>query len=191
VNRQRGIIAQAYLYMAGALAILLAIAGAIYEWHSLTKSIDKAGYDRGVAETDAAYKARDNTQLQAVIAAQKAAEVKASAAEQKAAVAQSDALVAYSKGVTDGKSKVASFIASGGRLRDNQGTATGSCPTAGSGIGAASPITAATGNNGTTGCELSSAVSGSILALANEADAVVLQLTAAQARITSDYELCK
>ncbi len=187
---QRGVIAQAYLYGAGLLFLILAVAGAIHEWHSLEVSIDKAGYDRGMSEMDAKYKARDNAQLQAVIAAQRAAEVKASAAEQKAAVAQSDALTAYSKGVIDGKSKVASFIASGRRLFDATGQA-GTCATGIGGTGSATPNATASGNNDSSGCQLSATVSGSVLSLANEADSVALQLTACQARITSDYELCK
>lgn len=189
-NKQRGVIAQAYLYGAGLLLLVTAVGGAIVAWHSLTKSIDKAGYDRGVAETDKKYVSRDNQQLQAVIVAKDDALKKADAAEAHANIVESNYMANYRKGVTDGKSQTAVRIAAGGRLRDANGQA-GTCPAVGSGIGAASPINAASGNNGPTGCELSAKTSGDLYQITGDADAVAIQLTAAQARILSDLQVCQ
>lgn len=188
--RQRGLIAQGYLYAAGLLALVLAVTAAIMAWHSLTKSIDKAGYDRGVAETDSIYKARDNAQLQAVVAAQAEAQAKVAEAETKAATARSEAMSAYSKGVIDGKNKLAAFIASGQRLRD-PGIEAGASAACNSGATKGTPDATASGDHGAKAGELSAKASGFLLNLASEADTVALQLTAAQSRIKSDYELCK
>ena len=191
MKHQRGVIAQLYLYLAGGLALLAILGGLVYAARNLEERIDKAGYDRGVTATDAAYKERDNAQLQKVIAAQAAAEERAKAAEDAAAAAQSSAMVAYTKGVNDGKNKVADLVASGHRLFDTFGTSAGVCPASSSATRSPTLIAAAPGTADPTGCELSIATSAALYKLSGEADDTARRLTAAQARIVSDYELCK
>jgi hypothetical protein len=191
MNKQRGIISQVYLYGAVVLAIIIAATAGIAAWHSFIKSIDKAGYDRGVAETQAAYKERDNTQLQAVVAAQKAAEVKARAAEDKAATAQSEALTAYKKGITDGKNKLAAFISATPRLRDPSGSS-GAC-TAGSGGATTATTTADPGRADEQdggGRLLSEAASVFLISEAVRANAVITKLNLAREVILTDHQVC-
>lgn len=193
MNKQRGIIAMVWLYLAGAIALCVAITGLIYAWSSYTAKLDKRGYDRGVAETTAAFQKRDNAQLQAVIAAKTAAEDRAVRLEQKAAEAQAKASKSYAKGVNDGKAKTARLVAAARagalRLRD-PGNQTGGCTAGSNQAGAASPAGAAAGSNGSKGAEFSSAASEFLLNLTGEADEIARQLTAAQQVIMSDRVVC-
>jgi uncharacterized membrane protein len=191
---QRGVIAGVWLYLAGAIAFMLVLAGLIKVWNNYTTALDKQGYDRGVAESTAAYTKRDNTQLQAALSAQSVAERVAAAAERKAATAQSTASTNYQKGVNDGKTKLAAFIASARagtvKLRDpgNQaGTGSARCNQASQGT-AAGPATGSDG--GAASGLLSESATVFLASEANRADEIVMQLTAAQAVIVSDRALC-
>ena len=99
------------------LAIVLALA-----WDHFITGVEKRGYDRGVSATEARYAKRDNDQLKATLAAQQAAEKRASDAEAKAATAQNLASTNYQKGVQDGKAQTERRIAAARagtlRLRD-------------------------------------------------------------------------
>lgn len=65
MTNQRGNI---YLYLAAAAVILGLIVSLFFGYKSQLDGADEKGYERGKTEVDAAYKARDNKQLQAVIA---------------------------------------------------------------------------------------------------------------------------
>ena len=147
MNRQKGIIATVWLYVGAALLILAALATLISAWDSYTARLDKAGYDRGVDETTAAWQKRDNKALQDALTAQTAAQVLATAAERKAATAQSVASSNYEKGVIDGKAKLALFLASGVGLRD-PGNPGGPGPAGGGQTGKAETAGTASGGNG-------------------------------------------
>jgi hypothetical protein len=192
MNKQRGVIAMIWLVMAGLIAVGVVLTGLVVAWNSYTTRLDKAGYDRGVAETTAAYQQRDNAQLQAVVAAQKAAEDRAARAERDAATAQSVASANYSKGVKDGQVKTAALVASARagalRLRD-PGRQVGTGPACNP-VGQATVAAPAAGGDGGAGAQLSAAASEFLLALAGEADDTARQLGAAQAVIVSDRALC-
>ncbi len=182
-----------WLYLAGAIAVIVALTGLVLAWNKYTAGLDQKGYDRGVAETTAAFQKRDNAQLQAALAAQHAAEVLAAQAERTALKSQSDASQAYSKGVNDGKAKTAVLVAAARagslQLRD-PGNQTGACPARSGPTGEASLAGPAAGGDGGTGAKLSAEASGFLLALTGEADDTARQLAAAQAVITSDRVLC-
>lgn len=190
---QHGIIAPIWLYAAAAIALMVALAGLIKVWNNYTTALDKKGYDRGVAETTAAYTKRDNSQLQAALAAQTVAEGVAATAERKAATAQSDASKAYNKGVNDGKAKTAQLVAaakSGAlRLRDpgNQAGTSTACNNQVSQSSVAGP---AAGSDAGTGTLISAAASDFLLQLTGEADDTALQLAACQVILVSDRVLC-
>ncbi|MCR4304978.1 MAG: lysis protein [Gallionella sp.] len=192
LRTQQGAIAPVWLYMAGAIAVMLALAGLVKVWSNYTTSLDKRGYDRGTLEATARYQARDNAQLQAVVVAQRAAEIRAAKAEADAAKAQSVASSNYAKGVQDGKNRLAAFIAdsrSGAiKLRDPGQNGTG--PACGNQTGKAETAGSAPGSNGDTQGRLSGQASEFLFSLANEADEIVRQLIAAQAVIVSDRVLC-
>jgi prophage endopeptidase len=194
VNTQRGVIASVWLYLAGAIAFMLVLAGLIKVWNSYTTALDKKGYDRGVAETTAAYTKRDNAQLQAALAAQTQAEARAAKAERDAATAQSTASANYQKGVNDGKAKLAAFIASaraGTVSLHDPGAKPGASPACGNQTGKAEVAGSATGSDGgATSGLLSESATVFLATEANRADEVVAQLTAAQAVIVSDRVLC-
>lgn len=187
---QRGNI---YFYIAGVLAFLGLMWGVIHAWHSYTAGLDKAGYDRGVAETTAAFQKRDNAQLQAALAAKDAAEMRAAKLEQDAATAQSNASKAYAKGVKDGKAATDARIADihSGKLglRD-PGSKAGACPPSSSEAGKAETNGPTSGSDASAGTELSGQASEFLLNLTGEADEVVKQLAAAQAVIVLDRALC-
>jgi hypothetical protein len=193
MNKQRGVIALIWLYLAGAVLLTGALTGLVVAWKSYTTGLDRIGYDRGVAETTAAYQKRDNVALQAALAAQQRAEVRADQAERDAAAAQSVASSNYLKGVDDGRKKTAALVAAAHagelRLRD-PGARSGSsaaCPPA---TGPASTASAPAGGDGAAGGELSAAAGEFLLSLAGEADDLARQLAAAQAVIVSDRALC-
>ena len=192
-NSQRGVIASVWLYLAGAIALCVAIAGLIHVWNGYTDRLDKQGYDRGVAETTGAFQKRDNAQLQAALAAKTAAEDRAAQLEAVAATAQSNATKAYSKGVKDGQAKTATLVAAARagalQLRD-PGNQTGACPTGGGQTGEGQAAGSPSGGDGAQGAVLSGSASQFLLELTGEADEVAKQLAAAQAVIISDRELC-
>ena len=193
MNKQRGEIAPIWLYLAGAIALVLALTGLVAAWESYTTGLDKKGYDRGVSETESAYKTRDNKQLQAALAAQEAAEDRAAQAEAKADAAAAVASNNYQKGVQDGQKQTDARIAAVGagtlRLSDPGHQARPS-PACGLGIGASSPLTAVSGSDDAAPAGLSAEASGFLLKLTGEADDTARQLALAQARILSDIETC-
>jgi hypothetical protein len=182
-----------WLYLASALLLTGALTGLVVAWNSYTTGLDKQGYDRGVAETTKIFQKRDNLQLQAAVAAQRAAEVRAAQAERDAATAQSVASSNYRKGVDDGRKKTAALIAAARagelRLRD-PGDRPGSSPACPPATGPASTAAAPAGGDGAAGDQLSAAASEFLLAFAGEADDLTRQLAAAQAVIVSDRALC-
>jgi hypothetical protein len=170
-------------------------------WDAYTAKLVKGGYDRGVAETNAAYTARDNKQLQAVVAAQRAAEVRAAKAEDDAAAAQILVSSNYAKGVKDGQAKTAVLVAaakSGAlRLRD-PGSQTGGCTAGGSSTGAATTAAGTAGSASGAGTQLPATASGFLstdasnflIGLTGEADDATRQLSACQVILVSDRKLC-
>lgn len=152
VSKQRGAIAQIWLYGAAALILIAALTGLVVAWRGYTTGIDKQGYDRGMAETTAAYVARDNQQLQAALAAQSTAELNARNAEARAAASENLAHANYQKGLTDGQAKTAALVAAANagtlQLRD-PGQVAGTCTAGRGGVGEASANSAGPGNDGT------------------------------------------
>lgn len=174
------------------LAIVVIGAG-VGAFHKYTTGIDAKGYARGVLETKTEYVNRDNAQLKAAIAAQVEAEKRANEAEAKAAAAQTLASANYQKGVKDAQAKTASLVAaarSGAlRLRD-PGAKAANCPSVSHPVGEAQITAPASGSDGQTGGELSTAASEFLLRLTGEADQIARQLALAQDVITSDRALC-
>lgn len=200
MKRQRGI-AIGWLYLIGVVVLLGAITGLVVAWDNYTTGLDEKGYDRGVAESTAAYTKRDNVRLQRVLAELKTAQAKAKALEEQYAAAQATADANYKRGVKDGQAKTAARIAAARagdlKLRDpgNQG---GTGPACNPGPAKGETATTAAGGNaapagqlpGSDGGILSAEASTFLLALTGEADEVVKQLTAAQATIVQDRVLC-
>ena len=193
MNRQRGVIALIWLYLAAAFILVAVLTGLVVAWKSYTTGLDKAGYDRGAAETTKAFQKRDNAQLQAALAAQRAAEVQAAQAERIAATAQSVASDNYLKGVDDGRKQSVALVAAARagelRLRDpgNRPGTSSACPPA---TAPAPTAAASAANHDAAGAQLSAEAVEFLLALAGEADDTARQLAAAQAVILSDRVLC-
>lgn len=191
MTNQRGVIATGWLYLAGAIALLVVIGSVVRVWDVYSSKLDKRGYDRGISETEAKYAKRDNTQLQAALVAQKEAEKRAEAAETKAANLQVIAGTNYQKGVKDGQAKtdnlVAAAITGALRLRDPGGTA---CPSPNFRTGKTEIADTKPGSDGETGTHLSVQAATFLLGLTGEADTVAKQLTLAQAEITTILEVC-
>lgn len=193
MNKQRGVIFAGYIWLVGGIIVLALLAGLVMAWRSYTDGIDRKGYDRGVQETDARYKGRDNAALQAALAAQSLAEVRAAKAEKDAQEAQSAASGAYQKGVQYGKAQTDKRIAAvrDGSLvlRDPGTTGTGpaGCPQAGTATTSAGAPRDITGSGGGF---LSKDASVFLLSEASRADEIVLQLQAAQQILLSDRKLC-
>ena len=190
MNRQSGVIAGGYIWLAGGIAAIAALTGLVVAGNKYAASLDAKGYSRGVAETTAAFQKRDNAQLQAVVAAQKVAEVRAAAAEDVASQAQETARSAYSKGIASGKAQTARLIAASTRLRD-PGASPGTCPAGSGPIGAPEVAAGPAGDSGHDGGGgLSDQATQFLLSEADRANAVVLKLNDARARILSDLTVC-
>lgn len=193
MNRQTGTIAPIWLYLAGAIALIAALAGLVTVWDGYTNGLDKKGYDRGVSETTADWQKRDNAQLQAALAAQSEAEARAAHAESEAAAAQSAASENYQRGVKDGKAKTDALVAAARagdlRLRD-PGNQAGSGAARGNQAGAAQTAAGTGGCYGAAGAKLSVEASEFLLGLAGEADDTARQLAACQVILVSDRRLC-
>jgi hypothetical protein len=189
---QRGVIATGWLYLAGAIALLLAIAFAVKAWDGFITGVEKRGYDRGVSETTASFEKRDNAQLVKVIVEKDRAVARAAEIEGAKRKADLAAVARYKQGVEDGKLETERNIAA---VRDGSlglrdpGARAGAARDCQAGAGKA-PGPAARSDGAAGGEFLSAAAGVFLLEEASRADEVVKQLTAAQAIILSDRTLC-
>lgn len=178
-----------WLYLAGAVVFIAALAGLVHEWGIYTAGLERMGYNNAVAQ----YTKRDNAQLQTVIAQLKAAEVRAKAAEDAQAAALTIAHDNYTKGVQDEKERTAAHIAAirAGtlRLRD-PGRKSGGISTCGSYPGPSATVSAGSGHDEAAQAGLSTTASEFLLYLTGEADEVTRQLALCQARVVSDMRVC-
>lgn len=173
-----------------ALALLSSIVWGVKSYlDGIRTTADKAGYDRAIGEVAK----RDNKALLDAQARVKLLQGEKEALERKAANNQAEISANYQRGLQDGKVRTDRFIADvhAGRivLRDAGGRAAGAALGAGSEGGGAAA--GAGGRDGATGCQLSTAASGFLLGLTGEADDLARQLTACQALIVKDREICR
>lgn len=162
-----------WLILAVAILWGLSVAASATKWASLK-----------VAEVRAEYLVRDNKALAEANAKITALNDAARATEARRVAEMSALATNYSKGFRDAEAQ---------RQRDVAAARDGSLvlriPASACGPGggeAAAPRPAASGGDGATTTELPGALTADLLALAGEADQVVLQLTACQAIVTAD-----
>lgn len=193
MKKQRGIadlwmVAIGLLMLAGiALAVSLI-------WTRYIASVDKAGYDRGVAETGRKYAERDNAAIEAknariaVLEHDRDAAQQAHAKQIAAVDNQRMKEIANAKAQTD--RDIAAVRSGNLVLRDP-----GKADTCGPGCADRGPTRAAGAgpgiSDGSAGAQLSQQSAEFLLSLAAEADDVVAQLVDAQTVIRLDRELCK
>lgn len=161
------------------LAVVAAVAAAIYAWDRYTDGLVEEGYSRGRAEVMAEVAKRDNEQLKRVLAELQAAERARVATERKARAAL-DALAAkHRKEMNDAAARTEVLVADARRgalvLRDPGVDGTG-CPAGG---GDAVP--------GAGGPAAARAEGGARGQLSGEASAFLLELTAEADRVARDY----
>lgn len=187
--KQRGI-AQGWLLLIMLIVLAAAVAGAIGAWNHYISGVETRAHDAGVAETKAAYEARDNKALADAIAERNAAQArldKALADNQKL----TDAAGAdYAKGVKDGKDQAARDVAAvrAGTLVLHDPGAT-AC-VAGSGQASAGDGKVAGGEAGVAGTGnpgLSAGASEFLLGLAAEANRLRDKVKALQAVVVADH----
>ncbi len=193
MNKQRGVIATGWLILAGVIAAGLVLTGLVKVWNNYTNGIDQAGYDRGVAQTNASYTERDNKQLQTALVRVKTLEDAARAKEAAYAADMEGVRSQLEKEKTNAKAaekRVLADIAAGKlRVRASAFQA-GACPAVGGGSEARAVEPGAGGSDGPPRCQLSATARSDILGIGREANEVVAQLAAAQAVIASDRVLC-
>ena len=193
MRHQRGFITDGWLI----LIALIALAGAVYAginaWDSYTTGLIDEGYQRGVKETKADYVARDNKKLEAANreitrltdsarAKEKDAEEKLAAIETKRLKENADAKARYDRDVAD--------VRSGKRKLYDPGQVA-RCPEPGNpSAGAAPAATTGERDGGAESGLLSADASVFLITIAAEADAIVGQLTDAQAVILQDRVTC-
>jgi hypothetical protein len=136
------------IYAGIAIAVLAALAGAIATWNHYISGVEQKGYARGKAETSAAYTARDNAKLIAVIAERDKLLKEKEAAEKLHSTQLADQEAANAKKLAQGKDDFDRFVADinagrvmwkqpgeagGGRSGSDQGR--GPTPPGGAGTG--------------------------------------------------------
>jgi type II secretory pathway pseudopilin PulG len=177
-----------------ALAVLVgAIAGAIHLVTSYVDGVRTAAEESGKATCDAAYKARDNTQLQAALARVKTLEDKAREDERLhvAALAEINRkLLEEKKNGQVAKDKLAADIRAGRLVRNSNAFQGGGCPANNGGSTGGAAVTPASGGDGSQECRLSDAAQASILAIGTDADYTAKLLASAQAVIVEDRKVC-
>lgn len=193
MKKQRGI-ADLWMVAIGLLLLAGITLAVSLVWTRYIASIDKAGYDRGVAETGRKYAERDNKVIEA--RDQRIAEltkaIRDSEEANRAKIAAVDA--ARQQEIANAKAQaardVAAIRAGTLRLRDPGKTfAAGPVATGGSAAGQAGSSPGQC--DATAGTQLSVEAGEFLYSLLDEADDVVSQLGAAQQVIRLDLELCK
>ncbi len=191
LNRQRGNI---YFYFVGALLALGLLWGLVHAWDSYTSGLVAQGKREGKAEADAAYKARDNEQLQAVIAErdklQRDKDTKEADARVQVQRARNE-LLQEQENAKLLEENILARVADGSlQLRGTGSAQAGSCtPSGGSGAPGATAGTAAGNNDAGQGGVLSASDSTFLIREALRADEVVRLLTTCQAVIVLDRKL--
>jgi len=161
-----------------------AILGAVLLWLASLTAVGAWQNKAGHAAERVGWQAREITQQATYAAATKAAEENARAAEQQHARDMAVVAANYERKLENAQAQkdrdVAAAHAGALVLR----IPTPACPACGSGPGqAAAP---ASGGDGGTYTQLPAATTGRLFALADDADAVVLQLQACQAVVAAD-----
>ncbi len=194
MKRQRGFgLIEVAIYAGIAVTVMATLAGLVHVWNNYTNGLIKEGYDRGVSVTDAAYKERDNTALQAKVARIKELEDAARETErlqQLALKAADDRLQQEKANVQAEKTRTAAAIATGCLVRRDTAFQGGTCTGLGIRSTVSTPATAISGDNAATACQLSAEAQGSVLEIGTDADLTAKYLAAAQAVIVEYQRVC-
>jgi hypothetical protein len=193
MNKQRGVIAVGWLLLAGALALIGSSYALLHLWQSYITSVQTTAYDNGKKAMDDEYKARDNKQLQEVIAAKDAAAERAAQLEEGMRAEQLAVLQQYNQGVKDGTDKTNAHLAAlraGALILRDPGSQAGASQPCRNPTGPSQTSTTGPINDGAGTSELSKASSGFLLTESDHADRVVRKLTACQARVLMDLKVC-
>lgn len=192
MKKQRGIIAQGWLYLIAAIALIGALAGLVKVWDNYTSGLIKNGYDSGKAATEAAYTNRDNKALQDKVDRIKFLEQQAR--DRERADAKRSAEIAAQRETDRRKyenqlaTDLAAVRAGTLILRDPHGTTTCAGVSGGSAGGEAGRPTGE--RDGKAGTKLSGQVTADLFTLIDDADDVTRQLAQAQAVILQDRITC-
>jgi hypothetical protein len=193
MNRQRGVIATRWLYLAGALLVLGAIWGITATVSGYLTGVRAEAAKAGRDECDAAYKLRDNAQLRKAMDRVKALEDAARATEREHAAALIEITAKLAKEKAHGRAaekRILADIASS-KLRVRAGAFyTPACPAVDSGSAAGPPGAGAGGSDAPEACDFSAAARSDLLAIGRDADDTARQLAAAQAVIIEDRRVC-
>ncbi len=187
MKRQRGL-AQGYIYLLGAIAILGLIVAIGYGIKNYLDGVDAKAYKRGKDECTAAYAQRDNQALREANAEIQRLQNAARAAEQQHAQDLAAIAAQRSKEKADAEDRRKRDIAAArdGSLRLRDPGAAAGCP-APSGLGLRPPPGAGAGRgDGPAPGQLSGAATEFLLELVNDADDVARQLASCQAVVTKD-----
>jgi len=174
MHKQRGIIAQGWLYLIAAIAIIGALAGLVKVWDSYTSGLIEQGRISGEATAKATYEARDNKALADAIAETKSTQAQLDWEKEKNRKGGAERVAAYNQGVKNAKAQFDRDVAdlnSGALILRDPGKRTPAL------TGISNP---AGGQDGTTGgglsiagagdCRLSAESSGLVLWIAGEAN---------------------
>lgn len=171
-------------YILAGVALIAALGIVAYK-------LDNNGYKRGLSECQAAFAKRDNEALSKALsdlstATKKVRDLEIRSQEDQGKVAKT--LQSEIKKVTNEKDKTIAALNDGSlRLR----VELASRPSEGSGSSSGSVSSSGQLNNGPTTAELSGKTSEFLVSEASRADSIVKQLTAAQAALLADREVCK
>lgn len=172
--KQRGIIADGWLYFIAVIALIGALAGLVKVWDNYTSGLIQKGYDSGKAATEADYAERDNKALADAIAETKAVQAKLDAAKETNRTGGAERVAAYNQGVKNAKAQFYRDIAdlnSGALVLRDYGkrtpavTGIGQAPGGQDGASGGGLSIAGTGD-----CRLSAESSGFLFWLAGEAN---------------------
>lgn len=190
-SKQRG--ATIWMYALAALLLIGALTGLVVAWNHYTDGLDKRGYDRGIAESTAAYTTRDNKALADALARTKTLEEAARATERghvaALATVEKQRLEALANGETAEKRVLARIESGDLVLRPGAFTA-GACPTVSPGSQVSPAVSSTAGTAGAGNCGLSPDAERRVLAIGKDANRVRDKLTACQQVIAEDRRVC-
>lgn len=190
MRRQRGGI---LLYLAAAIAILALISGIVFGVTHYLSGVRAEAFAAGKDTCDAAYKGRDNTQLQTALARVKTLEDEARVAEydyNKRVAAIQRQLEREKANGKAAEDRILADVAAGKYRVRGDAFQAGGCPAI-SGGSQGRPVSAgAAGSDGAAACKLSAEAERSVLDIGRDANETARILAAAQAIIAEDRRLC-
>lgn len=191
-GKQRGVIAAGYIWLVGAIIILFLLWRGIAVYSNYMNDVRDAAKKAGSDECDAAYKARDNTELKAAqdqILALEGAARKAEVGHATELQKANEKLAKEKRDADDRKKQFDADIASGKLVVRRDAFQTGGGTSQGDNGKVGGTASAPGGSDAGTACQLSATARSDLLAVGSDADDTARALALAQTVIIADRKL--